>query len=116
MKEYIREYESVFSDCKVNKIYMPILHTESIYFESSNFEDSKSSKMLIKNSNDRFKSSSLNRFSNYEGKKNEKKINEQGNKVSQNIESENMVGPPNSRKSIVIDLNSDVYFTESNSG
>jgi hypothetical protein len=110
MKEYIREYESIFSDCKINKVYMPFLHTESMYFQSLYSNEFKSSSIAKGvNHNHRFKSNSLNRLSD-EYKNNDNKLNADENKL---LESTNMSSTITG-KSIIIDLNADVYFTQSN--
>jgi hypothetical protein len=89
---------------------MPFLHTESMYFQSLYSNEFKSSSIAKGvNHNHRFKSNSLNGFSD-EDKNNENKLNADENKL---LESTNMSSTITG-KSIIIDLNADVYFTQSN--
>ena len=111
MKEYLREYESIFSDCKVNKVYMPLLHTESMYFQSLNGFKNSTVANDVKNKN-RLKSNSLNRFSNENS--NISNTNSKRNEDHNSLLGNNNMSSTITGKSIVIDLNTDVYFTQSN--
>ena len=135
MKEYYQEYESL-NDCKIQTVYLPFLHTESMYFSSidsnhlnENPNNSNEKEDIIERLNyfksstlgfeisknqkrkpdKRFESTSFNRFS-FKQEKSTSKMNSIDDKI------QNQVLADNSEEEIkvAVDRNTDIQQEDSN--